>query len=121
MRTRKDITDIQDIRLLVNTFYYRASKDSLLEPLMGMRKPGSLRLEPLYQYWATVLLREDGDDVPFSGPTDIPLRHQHIDRWLSLFHAAVDELFAGPVAESAKVRAIRMSEAFRHRLQLTHF
>lgn len=121
IRTKRDIVDEGDIRLLVNTFYYRASRDGLLGFLVRKRKPGAIQLAPLYQYWESVLLHEADAEIPFSDQTDVPLRNQHIDRWLSLFHATVDELFVGPAADAAKIRAIRMAEGFRYRMQLTPF
>lgn len=121
-RTRKEITDSNDIRLLVDTFYNRASNDQLLAPIFQKRIPDSNHLEPLYTYWQTTLLEEDTDQrIPFPKHADLPLTHQHFDRWLSLFHQTVDELFIGPLAETAKFRAIRMSEVFRYKMQLTNF
>ena len=121
-RTRKEITDIADIRLLVDTFYGKASKDELLAPIFGSRLPDASLLGPLYRYWQTTLLEEvTYHDIPFPKHADLPLTHQHFDRWLSLFHETVDELFTGPVAETAKFRAIRMSEVFRYKMELTNF
>lgn len=121
-QTRKEIRGIDDIRLLVNTFYDRASKDELLAPIFAKRIPDSSHLDPLYRYWQTTLLGEETyDGIPFPKHADLPLTHQHFDRWLSLFHQSIDELFTGPSAEKAKFRAIRMSEVFRYKMELTNF
>jgi len=120
-KEKKDITDIDDIRLLVNTFYFRASKDELLSPIFGTRMPEA-HLDPLYRYWQTILLQQETYlGAPFPKHADLPLTHQHFDRWLSLFQDTVDELFTGPVAETAKFRAIKMSEDFRFKMELTIF
>lgn len=38
-----------------------------------------------------------------------PLEPHHFGRWLLLFVTTIDELFAGPVAEQAKIRAQSMA------------
>jgi hemoglobin len=38
------------------------------------------------------------------------------DRWLQLFHASVDALFAGPGAEEAKLRASRIAMVMLHHI-----
>lgn len=47
----------------------------------------------------------------------MPLRAGHFGRWLTLWNATVDELFAGPRAEQAKSHADRVAFAFHGRLQ----
>jgi hemoglobin len=118
---KKEISDDRDIRLLVDTFYNRAKNDDLLAPIFAdrFRYHG---LDPLYTYWQTILADEDPQvEIPFPKHADLPLTHQHFDRWLSLFHQTVDDLFIGAVAEKAKFRAIRMSEVFRYKMELTYF
>ena len=46
-----------------------------------------------------------------------PLQHGHFVRWLWLWHATVDKLFAGERAELAKNHANRVAIAFHGRLQ----
>ncbi|HEX8040666.1 MAG TPA: group III truncated hemoglobin [Chryseosolibacter sp.] len=122
---KKEINDISDIRLLVDTFYSRAENDELLSPIFAKRfRSHHSPLDPLYRYWGNVLLDlEEGasDEIPFPKHQDLPLTHQHFDRWLSLFHQTVDDLFTGALAEKAKFRAIRMSEIFRYKMELTNF
>lgn len=121
--TKKQITDHADVRLLVDTFYDRARKDELLAPIFaGKFSHHGNALDPLYAYWQTILSDQDVEaEIPFPKHADLPLTHQHFDRWLSLFHQTVDELFTGSVAEKAKFRAIRMSEIFRYKMELTNF
>jgi hemoglobin len=47
----------------------------------------------------------------------VRLRAGHFERWLVLWRATVDELFAGERAELAKAHALRVAQAFRRRLQ----
>jgi hemoglobin len=121
MYERKEINTADDIRLLVDTFYTRASKDELLAPIFEGRMSHH-HLDPLYRYWQTILLEEKTyEGIPFPKHSDLPLTHHHFDRWLSLFHQTIDDLFTGPRADTAKFRAIRMSEVFRFKMQLTNF
>lgn len=123
IRTKKEISDIADIHLLVDTFYTRAQHDDLLAPVFANKFTAhSNGLEPLYRYWQSILLEQETSvEVPFPKHADLPLTHQHFDRWLSLFHQTVDDLFTGPLADRAKFRAIRMSEIFRYKMELTNF
>lgn len=120
---KKEIEDIRDIRLLVDTFYDRARKDELLAPIFDEKITAwQHHLEALYQFWQSVLLEQQTyQGVPFPKHSDLPLTHQHFDRWLSLFHQTVDDLFTGPLAEEAKFRAIKMSEVFRYKMELSSF
>lgn len=119
----RDLATVEDIRLLIDTFYERASRDELLAPLFahGFSGKGD-PLEPLYRYWATVLLEQQSyHELPFPKHANLPLTHKHFDRWLSIFLQTVDDLFTGSRAASAKVRAIKMCEVFRYKLELINF
>jgi hemoglobin len=73
-------------------------------------------------FWETVLLGARS----YSGGAFRPhaelnarvrLRGGHFERWLWLWRATVDELFAGPRAELAKAHAQRVARAFYERLR----
>lgn len=53
----------------------------------------------------------------FRPHAQVPLRSGHFARWLVLWSATVDELFAGERAEQAKAHALRVAGAFEGRLQ----
>ena len=48
----------------------------------------------------------------------LPVEKAHFDRWLELFLATVDELFAGPKAKEAKGRALSVADTFARRMGL---
>lgn len=123
MDPKREINGMPDIRLLVDKFYERASHDELLAPIFAKRFTGKEHpLEPLYQYWYSVVFEEKSSaSPPFPKHADLPLTHKHFDRWLSIFHQTVDDLFTGTTAADAKVKAIRMSEVFRYKMELTNF
>lgn len=120
---KKEINDINDIRLLVDTFYDKVRKDELLAPIFVEKiTEWQNHLDTLYRFWQTILLEQQTyQGAPFPKHSDLPLTHQHFDRWLSLFHQTVDDLYTGPVAEEAKFHAIKISEVFRYKMELTGF
>jgi len=120
----RDIEDRADCERLVRAFYGRA----LVDPLIGwiFVDVAKLDLEAhvprIASFWETVLLgaRTYGGGA-FRPHAAIHmragLRAAHFERWLILWHATVDELFAGERAELAKAHADRVARAFHSRIQ----
>jgi hemoglobin len=48
----------------------------------------------------------------------LPVGREHFARWLALFRAAVDQLFAGPRAQRAKDAAGSIAHTFAMRMGL---
>jgi hemoglobin len=116
-----DITTEADIRTLVDGFYARALADPLLKPVFVdfAHIDLSHHLPQLYDFWSGILLgtsRYRG--FPMRQHFPLPLTLAHFERWLALFHAAVDAHFAGPTAEVAKRHATHVGRVFATRLGL---
>jgi hemoglobin len=127
MSAREDICDIEDradIERLVRKFYGRAMAD----PIIGFIFVDVARLDleahvpAITSFWETVLL----GSRTYSGSAFAPhaelhrrveLREGHFERWLLLWFATVDELFAGDRANLAKIHGLRVARAFHRRLQ----
>lgn len=115
-----DITDIDDIRQLVDTFYGDVRNDKLIGPIfigaIGDQWPA--HLHRMYRFWQTVLL---GDHAYFGSPfpphSRMPLEQKHFDTWLALWKKNVDKLFTGKKAEEAKWRADKMATMFLSKLE----
>jgi hemoglobin len=111
----KDITTIEDIQLLVNTFYDRVKVDPLIGPIFigVVRDNWPVHLEKMYRFWQTVLLDEH---TYFGGPfpphARLPVEQKHFDTWLGLWNTTVDELFTGEKADEAKWRGDKMATMF---------
>ena len=120
---RKEIKDVNDIRLLVDRFYERVEEDELLAPIFhGRIKDMPSHLRRMYEFWNAVLMHESSyDPLTLAKHADLPLMNQHFVRWLSLFLDTIDDLYSGPSAELAKVRAIKMAEEFQVKLELLRF
>ncbi len=118
--TRKDITNIGDIQLMVDTFYSNIRKDELLgtifEEKIGNRWPE--HLEKMYRFWQTILLEEHTySGSPFPPHKQLPVEKQHFNRWMEIFTETVDSLFTGPLAEEAKLRGQNMAEMFNYKIE----
>lgn len=120
----RDIEDRADCERLVRAFYARAMSDALIGYLFV--DVAKLNLEAhvpqITSFWETVLLDAKTYHASAFQPhaelhRRAPLRHGHFERWLTLWFATVDELFAGECANAAKVHALRVAQAFQGRLR----
>lgn len=119
MEDKKDLLTLDDIRLLVDSFYSAIAEDELLAPIFKGKIGDNWQphLEKMYTFWQTVLLQEHTYfGSPFLPHAGLPVDKVHFDRWLSLFYNTADSLFSGEKATEAKWRADRMAEMFRHKI-----
>lgn len=119
---RPTILTIDDVKLLVDTFYDRIQADALLGPVFNevIQDNWPVHLEKMYRFWQTVLLGEHTYfGSPFPPHAKLPVTHQHFETWMALFTKTVDELFAGEKADEAKWRAAKMAEMFE--LKIAYF
>ncbi|WP_353137490.1 group III truncated hemoglobin [Pseudopedobacter sp.] len=111
----KEIESVEDITLLVNTFYDKIRKDDLLGAVFNaIIKDWNPHLEKMVQFWSTLLLYTrtyKGDPLP----SHLPLKIEkiHFDRWLFLFDQTIDELFTGEIAANAKKRAFSIARIMK--------
>lgn len=116
----KELTNLDDIRMMVDSFYHKVREDDLLQAIFNntIEERWPEHLEKMYRFWQTLLLEEHTyHGAPFAPHAVMPLTQQHFQRWLELFHATVDELFAGEKAELAKERGSRIAEVFLAKMQ----
>jgi len=116
----QDILDIQDIKLLVNTFYDKVQKDDLIGPIFNQKMMGRWpeHLEKMYRFWQTILLEEHTySGSPFPPHKQLPVNQSHFDRWMEIFTSTIDSLFVGKLAEETKVRATNMAYMFNYKIE----
>lgn len=116
----KEILELDDIKLLVNTFYTKVREDELLGPVFDERIQDRWprHLDIMYRFWQTVLLGERTySGSPMLKHIGLPVDGAHFQRWIKLFYETIDTLFTGEVAEEAKWRAERMAEMFQYKLE----
>jgi hemoglobin len=117
MSTKKEIKNREDIRLLVDTFYAKIRKDTVLGPIFnGIITDWEQHLGLLTDFWETQLfLKRKYYGNPVTAHQEVDDRmHQkitpeHFGLWMNLWFATIDELFEGETAYIAKNRAQKMS------------
>ena len=120
MTAKNDITSLEDIKLLVDTFYSQVQKDDFLGPIFN-EKLGNCwpeHLEKMYRFWQTILLEVHSySGSPFPPHKQLPVAKEHFDRWMELFTQTTDSLFTGALADEAKLRAKNMAEMFNYKIE----
>ena len=98
---KKDIENIEDVKLLVDTFYAKVREDDQLKDIFNERIQDRWpeHLEKMYRFWQTVLLDEHTYyGSPFVPHAQLPVEKEHFNQWITLFYATVDDLFVGEKA-----------------------
>jgi hemoglobin len=119
-----DLADRADVEELVGAFYDAAFADPLIGPIFTeVAKMDLARHLPIMcDFWQTVLFaaglyRRNALQVHYVLNARHPLTAEHFGRWLELWSATVDERFAGPVADRAKLQARRIAGSMQRRLE----
>ena len=118
---KPDISNPVDIRTLIDTFYTKVQADELIGFIFNeiAQINWSHHLPVMYAFWEFLLLgtpdayRGNPIQKHFDLHQKFPLKIEHFDRWVKLFQTTVDEIFEGPVAESAKFRAFAIAETWK--------
>ena len=117
---KKDILSLDDIKLLVDTFYDKVREDKLIGPIFDERIQDRWpqHLAKMYTFWQTVLLGEHTYyGSPFPPHAQLPVEKEHFERWLSLFSNTLQELFSGEIADEAMWRANKMAVMFQYKIE----
>ncbi|MBS1580399.1 MAG: group III truncated hemoglobin [Bacteroidetes bacterium] len=120
MSTKKEIQNLIDIKLLVDSFYGKVREDDMLKDIFNniIQNRWPQHLEKMYSFWQTVLLDEyTYNGTPFPPHAKLPVEEEHFTRWLQLFNATVDEYFVGEKATRAKWQGERMAEMFLNKIR----
>ena len=115
-----DIVCRTDIELLVNVFYEKVIADKQLNFIFEeMAKVNwATHLPAMYNFWENIILFTGSYD---GNPLNLhkhlhhitPLEEAHFITWNRLYISTVDELFEGPNATLAKLRAISISDVIK--------
>lgn len=119
----RDITDQQDIRLLVETFYSKALIDPVIGPVF---KAANFSLEAhipvMVSFWETILL----DVISYQGNPmrkhielnqEVPLYPEHFEQWMNIWKGVIKAHFEGPVAEKAMFRAGSIAQIMQSKIR----
>ena len=117
---KKEIENLEDIKLLVNGFYDSVRKDELLSPIFNkiIVEKWPEHLEKMYRFWQSILLEEyTYSGNPFLAHANLGISEIHFKRWLSLFYETLDSSFEGEIAEKAKLQGEQMSKIFSAKIE----
>lgn len=124
MHGKPDLDSRGEIAQMVNTFYGRVREDPRLGPLFDdvAQVHWPSHLDKLTNFWSRILIGEAGyAGNPMRAHVNVHVRsefdHDHFRRWLTLFHHTIDNGWAGPLAEHAKMMGRRVAAV--HSGQLT--
>lgn len=120
MNGKQDITTMEDIQLLVNTFYEKIRMDLLLGGIFNgvIKDRWPEHLEKMYRFWQTVLLGEHTYyGSPFPPHAQLPVEQKHFDAWLKLWYETIDSQFEGTKADEAKWRGDKMAIMFFSKIE----
>ncbi|MGJ1363188.1 group III truncated hemoglobin [Sphingobacterium spiritivorum] len=112
---KQDIRTLEDVKLLVDTFYGRVQQDKLIGPIFNAILDGrwEAHLEKMYGFWQTLLLDQHSYfGSPFPPHATLPVEAEHFDAWLNLWTNTVREFFEGEKAEEAILRGEKMATMF---------
>jgi hemoglobin len=112
---KRDIVAIEDIKLMVDSFYGKIQEDAILSFIFNdrIRDRWSEHLEKMYKFWQTVLLDEHTYfGAPFPPHATLDINYTHYERWVQLFNETIDHLFIGDKAQEAKWRGQKMAQIF---------
>lgn len=118
---KRDIRPADDVELLVDTFYGKVRKDTLLGPIFkeSLQDDWTAHLNKMYKFWHTVL-QNDRDPLYFGNPylphANLPHGKDYFNHWVTLFQGTLDQLFEGQKTEEIKTKVSQMAEMFHHNI-----
>ncbi len=124
---KKDIETVQDIQLLVNSFYNKVKADTTIGFIFTdvVKVNWEKHLPVMYSFWENALFYTgtyEGNPMQIHKNLHkiAPLSAEHFKQWLHLFNTSVDELFAGKTATLAKQRALSIATAMQVKIISAH-
>lgn len=117
---KRDIENLDDIKLVVNTFYQHIQNNEVLGPIFEERIAGrwEQHLEKMYRFWQTILFNEHTyNGAPFPPHATMPIDESHFVIWVQNWTGTIDEFFSGAIAEEAKKRGALMAAIFNSKLE----
>jgi dephospho-CoA kinase len=116
--SKSELNQKDDVLFLVQTFYDKVLKDELLSPFFK-KLDFDKHLPKMVDFWCFVLLGETGYTTNvIEKHLHIPLKVEHFDRWLNLFHLTLDENFVGENVAIAKQRAFTIAWTTKSKMNL---
>ncbi len=116
----KDIENLSDIKLLVDSFYAHVQQDDLIGPIFNekIKDRWPQHLNKMYGFWQTILFNQPVyKGSSFEAHAELTIDKKHFERWLLLFNTTVDNYFKGEKANEAKMRAANIAAVFNYKIE----
>lgn len=120
---RSDIASRASIVALVDAFYEKIQRDDLLGFIFSeiAAVDWSHHLPKMYDFWESVVFRKgsyQGNPLAIHAAltSRTPMGREQFERWVTLFHATVDEHFTGPQADFIKKAASDIAAVLHRRI-----
>lgn len=118
LNSKKKLESRADITFLVQAFYECILKDELLSPFFK-KLDFDKHLPKMIDFWCFVLLGETGYTTNvIEKHLHMPLKGEHFDRWLSLFHQTLNTYFEGENVEIAEQRAFTIAWTTKSKMNI---
>lgn len=120
---KKDIENIDDIKLLVDSFYKKVIPDKTIGYFFTevVKFDWEVHLPVMYSFWDSILF----GTMNYKGNPMIKhiemnkkenLHKEHFDQWMKLWGETIDELFVGEKANEAKKRAGSIGQLMQYKI-----
>lgn len=110
-----DTISQEEISDLVDRFYAKVRLDPTIGPIFNAAiRDWPAHLALLKDFWSTVLMtdrRYKGD--PLSKHLELPVEHEHFDRWLALFAETAREVMSPRHAAIVIAKSQRIAQNFK--------
>lgn len=113
---KKDISERREIEDVLHVFYSKAFADPLIGRFFTEVVPLNLEthIPQITDFWESILFntqnyRKNVMQVHQHIHGLSPIQKQHLDRWVQLFTATIDDMFQGGKAELMKQRALSIA------------
>ena len=121
---KNDITNKDDIKLLVDTFYDKVKTNSVIGHIFNdiAKVDWEHHLPKMYSFWESLLLGEKGfTGNPMQKHIELSklttMAETQFSEWLLIFTQTTDELFEGIKADEAKTRAANIARLMLYKIQ----
>lgn len=118
---KNDITNDNDIKTLVHTFYGKVEKDERLGYIFNdfAEVDWDHHLPRMVDFWSNLIFHTGRyNGRPFRQHLPLPIQKNDFLRWITLFTETVDELFEGEKAEFTKEMAAKIAASFSLRMDM---
>ncbi|QIL40882.1 group III truncated hemoglobin [Pedobacter sp. HDW13] len=120
---KNDINNREDIILLVDSFYKGVQLNDKIGPIFTQiaKVDWQHHLPKMYDFWESILFGKaiyKGNPMltHFAINDKAPLQTAEFGIWKNLFYETVDDLFAGPNAETIKQKAQSIADLMHFKL-----